>query len=110
MAMEVELQVDYAADTKYGFVMKDMAQNPLDLTGYTAQLKILRHRMSDVELDVLELGDGITAEAGKGILWVTFSEERTSGYQWVKGWYRFDITAPGGDVTRIAYGPIIIRR
>lgn len=109
MSKEVSLQLDYGADTRYGFQLRDAAQHKLQLNGFTAELTVYPYRGSDDLRDTLSVGDGITIAANEGVVWVTFTASRTEDYP-AKSWYRLEIISPDTTVTRVAYGALYVRR
>ena len=104
-----QLQIDTNADWIQVFQYLDVNQNPINLTGYTAELQ-MRSQPTDLT-PVLSLTtvSGIVITPSTGLITCTAPLSTTS--QLSAGYYQYDlvITSSTGGATALCYGTIFVR-
>lgn len=82
----------------------------IPVTGYTATMRVYAEsKMETLPLLTLTTAGGnIDVNGPAGQFTINMTNVETGALTWESGWYKFDMTSPGGDVTRIMQGPISV--
>lgn len=113
-AVKVDLKIDKGATFRHSFRWYSQSagvKTPVDLSGFTARMKI-KDKVGGTQLDELTTGNGgITLEAGgvTGKIDLYIQDADTAAYTWSTGVYDLELIAGSGtppDVTRLVYGRI----
>ena len=105
-AGKANLIIDQGADWYQNFVYQDSNSNPINITGYTAELQ-LRSNLNDTTPALsLTTSSGITITGSTGTIAVHATNSQTAAIS--AGYYLYDleITSPAGIITRLVYGQI----
>lgn len=86
---------------------KDSAGVVINLTGYTARLKI-KTAVAGTELVSLTEADGLVLGGAAGTIRVQRSAALTAAYTWSRGVYDLELIT-GGVVSRIIEGNVLVR-
>lgn len=82
----------------------EAASTPVNVTGYTASLKLLTDHDSDTPLLELTESSGITLGGVAGTIGITITDAQTAALEIGSGVFRLDLTSSGGDVQRVIKG------
>jgi hypothetical protein len=84
--------------------------SPVDITGYSAALQV--RSTVDSETVVIKKTDmnGIALGGAAGTIAVTFNNVATSALAGSSFVYDLELTAPGGDVSRVIQGPLFVTK
>lgn len=106
MAAKYDLYIDQGATFNRDFIYKDSDGNVQDLTDYTAQMQIRRSPGSSGD-PLLDVNPTVTGAEGKVTL--TLTDEQTQGLPApFEGYYDIEIESPGGAVTRLVQGRVLV--
>lgn len=102
---------EYTAYVSGGFVQY---LTPVDLTGFTARMKIKSKEgvvlasteAGDTPLDVIT----VAIDTALKTITVTISASATAAFSWTKGLYDLEMVSPGGVVTAILKGKIQVTK
>jgi hypothetical protein len=103
-----DLIIDQGATWKVNLLYKDPAGDPINLTGYTAQLQLrTSYEAASASLS-LATGTGITITANTGTIAILATATQTNSL--VAGDYVYDLEITlSGEVTRLIQGRAIVR-
>ena len=91
------------------WAVNDEARTPVDLTGCTARMQIRPEVNSPIALMSLTTEDGgITLGGPTGDIDIFMSAENTALIAWEDGVWDLEVVHPGGDVTRVVQGRVMI--
>ena len=79
----------------------------IDLTGYSARMKVKYHRRDQTALLELTNGDGITLGGAAGTIIITISAADTAAIDWTEAVYDLELVS-GAVVTRLLQGTITV--
>lgn len=113
---ELDLEVDQGADYWHEWVWATAddagVETPVNLTGYTARLEIRAKVSSSTVLarahSTLAVDGTITVD-DEGVVRLEFTAATSSAWRWVSGVYDLELVSPGGDVTRLSEGAVMVR-
>lgn len=106
MADKLNLSIDAGATFSIVVTWKDPNGTPIDLTGYSARMK-LKDTYGGNTLVSLTDSDGITLGGSAGTVTVTISDSQTAaigGTDHTKGVYDLEVESAGGVTTRLLEG------
>lgn len=104
-AAKYNLYVEQGTTFSKTITWKDSVGNPIDLTGYSAELQIRASVESTTTFLSLTSTAGITLQpAGLISILITPAQTRTINAR--KGIYDLELTAPGGTVRRLLEGKV----
>jgi hypothetical protein len=84
---------------------------PVDLTGCTARMQVREDADApDVLLELTTENDGITLGDDEGTVDLFVSDEDTAAIDWDGGAWDLEIAHPGGDVTRLLMGSVVVSK
>lgn len=92
---------------------RDSSDNPVDLTNYTASLKVRKRYDSAVLLSLSTGGGGITITGASGLITIDISEGTTSGLSFYTALYDLELYPPApnaGNVIRLMQGKVTLER
>lgn len=88
---------------------RDTDNNLVNLTGYTARMQIRANkRATTALLDMTTENGRIVLGGAAGTMQLILSATETAAFIWTKGVYDLELIAPGGNVTRLFQGAIVI--
>lgn len=96
---------DYSTYTGGGYLQ---FMTPVDLTGYTAGMKIKDKLDGTVLLTLNSTNGRIVIDQTNKMITITISAATTAAITWIKGVYDLEMYSPSGDVTTIFSGNITI--
>jgi hypothetical protein len=101
MATKINIEIDQGATFMHVFSVIDNAQNPYDLTGYTAQSQMKRWYSSAISINL-----GATVNVSTGSVELALAPIATSNI--ASGRYVYDVmlTDPFNNINRIAEGEV----
>jgi len=105
-AANYDILIEQGATYSQEFVWKDSEGDPVDLTGYTARMKI-RQLKTDNVIVSLTSGSGITL-GNDGSITLFISASSTELLPLCKGRYDLELVNGGGIVTRLLQGQVTI--
>lgn len=82
---------------------------PIDLTGCTARIQVRPDiESATVLVELNTTNGGITLGGVVGTVDLYLTDEATADFAWTSGVWDLEITHPGGEVTRLAYGTVSV--
>lgn len=108
-AGKYDITIEQGATFSLVLSWKDSQGNPIDLTGYTAKMDVRRsYSSSDTLLSLRTNGEGIQIQELNGKINLSASAELTEKLPPVSAVYDLELTSPGGIVTRLLEGRVVI--
>lgn len=105
-AATYDLLIEQGATFDQEFIWKDSTGTPIDLTGYTARMKI-RQLKTDAEIISLTSSSGITIASG-GSITILITATQTAALPTCRGRYDLELQDSTGVVTRLLQGDVEI--
>lgn len=88
---------------------QDADANLIDLTGYTARMKIKNARTDATALEELTTENGgITLGGAAGTIALLFTDAETTAMTWETGVYDLELVSGSGVVTRLLQGVVTV--
>jgi hypothetical protein len=109
-AAPYDITIEQGATWRTTLTVKDSTGAVVDLSGYTARMQIRPSVESTTVLLELATADGITITGPAGQIALVISAAATTGIAWTGAVYDLELTAPGGDVTRLLQGRVAVDR
>ncbi len=107
-APQLDLTIAQGATFVLGpMTWKDAAGAAINLTGYSARMKIRNTIDGDVLLDASSL---VALGGVAGTITVTIADDTTAGFTWIAGTYDLEVESAGGVTTRLLRGEVTISR
>lgn len=107
MAGTYNFTIEQGADFTRTFTWKDSAGALINLTGYTARMKIKTGATTIVSLTEVS---GITLGGAAGTIVVAINAAATAAYTFSKAVYDLELVSGGGVVTRLLEGKVLLSR
>ena len=105
MARKFDLVIDQGSDYEVSFPVLDPSGQAQDLSGWSARSQV---RGSVADVDVLhDFATELTLTGSSVTLTVPAAVSTT--WAWTSAVYDLEVAAPGGAVTRLAEGAVIVR-
>jgi hypothetical protein len=100
------ITIEAGATFRLEVTWKDAEEEPVDLTGYTAQAQVRKGLKGDVLLEFTSANESIElgGESGKIVLLATPVQTRAVQRAPREGVWDLELTNPGGEVTRLLKG------
>lgn len=105
-AGKTDLYVEKGATFATTLTWRDVNNNPVDLTGYTARLQIRRAAAAEDVLVGLTSGAGLTLGGAAGTIAVRIEATVTAAIPADAGVYDLELQAADGTVTRLVEGTV----
>lgn len=96
-------------DVSVDVEIKDDEGSPLNLTGYTAEVRISPDRDTAAEL-TLTVGNGVTIDTESGIVTYTLTNAQTDSFTFIQGRYDLEIIDAGGKIDPVVSGKVTIAK
>jgi hypothetical protein len=110
MATILNATIERGCTFNLAVVYETAAGVAVDVTGYTAALKVRQSLGSADVLLSLTSSSGIVVGTSDGLFTAVLSAPATAALTWASGIYDFLITSPGGTVTKIAKGNLTVEQ
>lgn len=109
MAGRYTLRAEQGADLDKPFTWNTSAGDPVDLTGYTAELQVRLKKDSASALVTMKSSDSTIVLGGVlGTIKLVQTAAQTRLYTFTSAVWDIELTAPGGKVTRLLEGPFLV--
>jgi hypothetical protein len=93
------------------FVWKTNLSNPINITGYTSRMQIRSSvKSTDLLLELNTENNRIILGGTAGTVTLALTATTTAAITWVKGVYDLELVSPGGVVTRLLQGEILVSK
>lgn len=96
-------------DISVNVEIRDDNGTPLDLTGYTAEVRIGPDVNSTAEV-TLTVGNGITIDEEAGIVTYTLTNAQTDAFTFTQGRYDLEIIDSNGKIDPVVSGKVTIAK
>jgi hypothetical protein len=106
MAENYTLRIDQGADFAFAITWRDPAGDPVDLTGFSAAMQIRKAYDSPDAMVSLTDGAGITLGGALGTIELAIAAADTQDLE--TGVWDLELTAGGGEVTRLLQGKAVV--
>ena len=104
-AGKLNIVIEQGATFNPVLTYQDENASPIDLTGYTARMKIKNARTDTSALEELTTENGgITLGGAAGTIALLFTATATAAMTWTSGVYDLELVSSGGVVTRLLQG------
>lgn len=108
MAEQHNFNIDQGTTWNRTITWTDSNNDPIDLSGYTARMKLKRQKGSaTADLTLTTENDGIAIDALNGAITLSLSPIQTAGLD-SSYVYDLEVVSGAGDVTRLLQGRIIV--
>lgn len=109
MAGTYDLMIEQGADFNRVFTWRDDAGALINLTGYTARMKI-KTTLDGTDIAAFTHAAGITLGGAAGTVTLNIAAAVTAAYIFSTGVYDLELISGGGGVTRFLQGGVILSR
>lgn len=108
MAEQYNFNIDQGTTWNRTITRKDSDNNPINLSGYTARMKLKRQKGSaTADLTLTTENDGIAIDALNGAITLSLTPTQTASLD-ASYVYDLELVSGSGDVTRLLQGRVII--
>lgn len=104
-AGKLNLNIEQGATFRKSLTWKDETGNPVDLTGYTASMRIAVHGAAYMDLST---ADNSISLASGGVINLLIPAEVTDAMTWAVGKYDLKLVGSNGDEVRLVEGSVYV--
>lgn len=109
MSATYDLAIEQGATFARTFTWKDENGAAVDISGYTARMKI-KDRVGGSTIVSLTNGSGITLGGAAGTVAILLSATATAAYTFQAAVWDLELVSAGGVVTRLEEGNVILKK
>ena len=105
-----DIIIEQGATFNFALIWRDPSGMPINLTGYTARMQV-RQTVTQPDPAPLSLtteNGGITLGGPAGPINVLATPVQTAGLSFRAGVYDLELVSPGGEVTRLVQGSVVV--
>lgn len=104
-----DLELEQGSDFTTTLTYKDEDDAAIDLTSYTANLRVAVDHDTSPDFTLTE-SSGLTLGGTAGTIVVTITDTQVDALTWKQGWYDLVIISAAGLKTRIMQGQVFVKQ
>lgn len=107
-AIKKKLTIEQGATFLKRYIRRSPTKRPINMSGYSAKFIVKKAIGGELVVEATTQNGMITIDGLKGIIDIKLTDELTSTFNFVKGYYNLLVEDPQGNVIRLSEGEVTL--